>query len=353
MRSIVAMAASIPAFLLSGCALPYYWQAASGQLDLLSRRVPISEVIDDPDQSDETRAALQRALRMREYAVSSLGLPENDSYRSYADLGRRFAVWNVVAAAEFSVDPVNWCFPIAGCVSYRGYFSEEDAERYAARLRDDGYDTYVAGVTAYSTLGYFSDPLLNTMLPGGDSYVAGIIFHELAHQRSYIRGDTAVNEAFATAVSEFGTERWLEMTADVASVAEHRARADRREVFFDLITRYQDRLRSIYESPVSDAEKRVRKTQTLGDLVAEYETLKASWGGVSDYDSWFSQPLNNAQLASVVAYSRWLPNLRAYLDMHGLQALYAEMAVLEGLSPAEREGRLRGYLAAAPSPEPG
>ena len=347
-RCLSLSAVCVVSLSISGCAVPYYLQAAAGHLDLLSRRVSIAEALEDPAQSDETRAALARALEIREYAVAALGLPDNDSYRSYVDLGRPFVVWNVVAAPEFSVDPVNWCFPIAGCVSYRGYFSEQEAQGYAAQLRDHGYETYVAGVTAYSTLGYFSDPLLNTMLAGGDSFVAGIIFHELAHQRVYIRGDTSLNEAFATAVSEYGTERWLADAADAERVSEYGARIDRREAFFNLIGHYQKRLRLIYAGQASDAEKRTLKLEVLRELVSDYEEMKLSWGGAADYDNWFSQPLNNAQLASVVAYSRWLTNLRAYLTMNGLEALYEEMNSLDALPDEQREERLQSFLTAAP-----
>ncbi|MGI9259882.1 MAG: aminopeptidase, partial [Gammaproteobacteria bacterium] len=333
----------MPTF-LSGCALPYYWQAATGQLELLSSRIPISEALEDPEQTEATRSALARAVEIREYAVVSLGLPDNDSYRSFVDLGRPYVVWNVVAAEEFSVDPVDWCFPIAGCVTYRGYFEEDSAQRFAADLRTQGFETYIGGVSAYSTLGYFADPLLSSMLTGDEVYIAGIVFHELAHQRAYIKGDTAINEAFATVVAEFGTAQWLSQSGDLGVADGHSARRERRENFFALIARYQDRLRNLYSSDAPIEEKRALKSSTFANLLADYESLKGSWGGASDYDDWFSHPLNNAQLASVVAYSRWLPNFRAFLNGNGLEALYAEMEILEALSPEERESRLQDYL---------
>jgi predicted aminopeptidase len=307
--------------------VPYYWQAATGHLDLLNQRAPISEVLDDPEQSDATREALLRAVEIREFAVSELGLPDNDSYRSYADVGRPYVVWNVVATEEFSVEARRWCFPVAGCVIYRGYFEQQDAERYAQSLRDEGLDNYVAGASAYSTLGYFSDPILNTMLIGGEQYVAGVIFHELAHQLHYIKGDTELNEAFASVVAEYGTQLWLLREGDLQVIEAYRSGLKRREDFSQLISDQQTRLRAIYEA------------------------LKADWGGVSDYDAWFSRPLNNAQLASVAAYSRWLPNLRSYLSSHGLTELYAEMALLESLPPDARRSRVEAYSTTAFSSE--
>ena len=195
--------------LLGGCTLPYYWQAAAGQMELLGKRTPIEAVIANPQTSAQTRDALREVLQIRQFAVAELGLPENGSYATYVDIGRDFVVWNVVAADQFSVDPRTWCFPVAGCVSYRGYFNESSARRSAARLEADGLDTAVAGATAYSTLGYFADPVLNTMIAGPRLHLAELLIHELAHQKFYVRDDSDLNEAFATAVAEYGTRRWL------------------------------------------------------------------------------------------------------------------------------------------------
>ncbi len=348
---LVCSVVLISAALVSGCALPYYWQAAAGQLELLSERVPITEVLEDPELSAATKEALLRTLQMRQFAVAELGLPDNDSYRSYADLGRPYVVWNVVAAEEFSVEPRRWCFPIAGCVTYRGYFDQRDAERYAERLRAAGLDTYVAGVSAYSTLGYFSDPVLNTMLTGDEYYIAGVLFHELAHQLFYIKGDTELNEAFATAVEEHGTQQWLLRDGDRLALEAYRRRLQRREDFYRLIGRHQARLRAVYGRPNTPERMRAAKRETFQTLLSEYATLKADWGGASDYDAWFSRPLNNAQLASVVTYSRWLPSLREYLRTRGLEALYAEMELLEDLPREARETRLEALSTTAFSSE--
>lgn len=337
--------------LISGCALPYYWQAAAGQLKLLGQRVPISEVLADPKQSETIRAALRHAVEVREFAVSELGLPDNDSYRSYADLGRPYVVWNVIAAGEFSIDAREWCFPIAGCVIYRGYFDEAAAQRYAESLSVEGLDTYVSGVSAYSTLGYLSDPILNTMLTGGELYIAGVIFHELAHQRFYISGDTELNEAFASAVEEYGVQQWLSVAGDAQALEGYRNRQRRRKDFFRLVTDQQVRLRDIYATPMTPDEMRDAKSAAFATLVTEYENVRHSWGDSTDYEGWFSQPLNNAQIASVTAYSKWLPSLRFYLSQHGLEAFYAEMAQLTELPESERALRVTSYSETIPLPE--
>jgi len=352
MRSVLVFGVVlISGAVVSGCALPYYWQAAAGQLELLSQRTPIEEVLNDPEQSIATKEALLLALRIRAFAVAELGLPDNDSYRSYADLGRPYVVWNVVAAEEFSVEPRRWCFPIAGCVTYRGYFAQQDAERYAESLSAAGLDTYVAGSPAYSTLDYFSDPVLNTMFTGGEQTIAGILFHELAHQLFYIKGDTELNEAFATAVAEYGTQQWLLQEGDRQAIEAYQRSLKRREDFYRLIISQQNRLRSLYGRPSTPENMRAEKREAFQILLAEYGAQRAAWGGASDYDAWFSRPLNNAQLASISTYSRWLPKLREYLRSHGLNALYAEMELLEDLSQEARQARLAALSTTAFSSE--
>jgi predicted aminopeptidase len=188
--------------LSSSCAMPFYWQAIGGQLELLRKRTPIEELLADPDLDPELRLSLGAVAEIRRFAVRELALPDNDSYTSYVDLDRPYVVWNVVAAEEFATKPKRWCFPFAGCVAYRGFFDREAAEAFRERLDEDGYDTFSGGSTAYSTLGYFSDPVLSTMLGSGEQYIASLLFHELAHQRLYIKDDSEFNEAFATAIEE-------------------------------------------------------------------------------------------------------------------------------------------------------
>lgn len=331
----------------AGCAAPYYWQAITGQLELLRKREPIEEVIADPQADPSLKTTLTRIATMRRFAVDELGLPSNDSYSSYVALDRPYVVWNVVATQEFSVDPQRWCFPFAGCVAYRGYFDKAAAERFAAELATDGLDVHSGGSTAYSTLGYFDDPVLSTMVNGGDQYVASLLFHELAHQKLYVKDDSEFSEAFAMVVEELGTERWLTQHATSADLDRYRVRRERRAQFGQLVAAQQERLRAIYSSGAPSAELRVGKERAFATLRTEYEVVKASWQGNTDYDAWFAQPLNNATLASVATYTRWLPALRWRVQEVGLTAFYAEATVLAELRKTEREQELLAWDARA------
>jgi predicted aminopeptidase len=335
------------ALLVGGCTLPYYWQAATGHLELVSKRVPIETVLTDPAEPDAVKRALSRVLEMRQFAVAELGLPDNDSYRSYVDIGRPYVVWNVVAAGEFSVDAKQWCFPLLGCVSYRGYFHRDAAEGFAADLAEAGLDTYVAGATAYSTLGYFADPVLSTMLAGGEAYVAGVLFHELAHQKFYLKGDSDLNEAFASAVQQYGTEAWLRAYGTADELDAYRRRQSRQADFSALIAAQRMRLAAIYESGAPAATLRAEKARAFAQMRQDYQRYKAAWGGVTDYDAWFDQPLNNAQLVSVATYRRWLPGLLWYLEHNGLDTLYERMDALAQLTDAQREEQLDAWQNAA------
>ncbi len=331
----------------SGCTLPYYWQAATGHLDLIRKRVPIERILEDPAQTASVKETLLLVLDMRRFAVEELALPDNKSYRSYVDLDRPYVVWNVVAAEEFAVDAKQWCFALLGCVSYRGYFAREDADDFAASLRADGLETYIAGASAYSTLGYFADPVLNTMLAGGEAYISGILFHELAHQKFYLKGESDLNEAFATAVQQYGTQLWLMRRGSASDLEAFRRRLDRQADFTALIAAQRERLATIYASGSSAQTMRAAKIAAFQQMRAEYARYRESWGGVSDYDAWFGQPLNNAQIASVTTYRRWLPGMLWYLDRYGLEGLYAQMSMLEALSQDAREQRLEAWLSEA------
>ena len=340
--AIVVLAASA---LLGGCS--YYWQAVGGQIELLRKQTPIEEVLENPETSPQTRQSLRRILEIRRFAIAELGLPDNGSYSSYVDLGRAYVVWNVVAAEEFSVDPLTWCFPFAGCVSYRGYFDEAAARQFSARLDGDGLDTALGGATAYSTLGYFADPVLNTMIASGEQSVAALLFHELAQQRFYIKDDSEINEAFATTVEEHGTELWLMRSGPVGAIAEYRRGVRRRTEFAELVGRQQDRLRALYAREDSVEVKRDAKQTAFDTMRSEYVALKRSWGGATDYDAWFARPLNNAHLASVATYRRWLPGLRWLLGVRGLDGFYTEMDALGESSMEERRARLEEWLDSA------
>jgi predicted aminopeptidase len=337
MRSMqTAVVLLVLAPLASSCSLPFYWQAVSGQFDMLRKRTPIDVMLEDSDVDPELRNTLREVAEIRRFAIESLELPDNGSYTSYADLERPYAVWNVVAAEEFSIDPIRWCFPFAGCVAYRGFFDREDAERFRRKLAGRGLDTYSGGASAYSTLGYFSDPILNTMLAGGADEIAPLLFHELAHQKLYFKGDSELSEAFASVIEEFGTERWLDARHDVAGLARYRRRARQRGEFADLVARTQQRLADVYARKLSADEKRLAKETVFKRMRAEYAELRESWGPGANYDGWFEQPLNNASLASVATYRRWLPALRARLGAVGLTRFYADMADLTRLGLEER-----------------
>jgi predicted aminopeptidase len=310
-----------------------------------ARQDSIESLLENGDTPEPLKHRLQLVLQIREFAEKELHLPANGHYLRYADLGRRFAVWNVYAAPELSLAPKSWWYPVVGRLEYRGYFSEEKARRYAAKLGKRGYDVYVGGVAAYSTLGWFRDPVLNTFVHDNDTDLAELLFHELAHQRLFIAGDTDFNEAFATAVAEEGLHRWLGARGDPAALKEHGAADRRTEQFVRIVSRARDKLQAIYEpavAPASDAAKRQAKQSVLQELRADYAQLKASWGGRRDYDLWFQQNLNNAQLNTVDTYHRLVPAFRRLLREQGgnLKEFYRAVAALGKLKDAERQARL-------------
>lgn len=331
----------------------YYGQAIWGQARILAARRDVGRLAADPSMPPERRSRLRSVLRIRDFAVRELALPDNGSFRSYVELPpspdgtpRRFVVWNVVAAPELSVEGVVWCFPVAGCVSYRGYFSERRARRFAEKMRHDGYDVAVTGAAAYSTLGFFKDPVLSTVIDYPELDLAGLIFHELAHQLVYVDDDTRFNESFATTVELVGVRRYQESREDggeeeyEAYLASQRYEAE----FTALVLAHRDRLAEVYgDDALGDDEQRRRKAQVFADLKARYEELRSSWGGEHPgYDAWFDRPLNNADLTAVGAYHDLVPGFEALLAEHGgdLQAFYAAVAELAELPPEEREARL-------------
>ena len=328
---------------LSGCAnLGYYYQAVEGQMQIWHRSRPIKQVIDDERTPPQIRERLTLALRMRDFASAELALPDNGSYRKYADLDRPFVAWNVFAAAEFSMAPQEWCFPFAGCVGYRGYFSQAGAEQFGEKLRREGLDVFVTGIPAYSTLGWFDDPVLNTVVRYPDAELARLIFHELAHQVVYVPGDAVFNESFAVAVELEGVDRWLARDGDPAKRTAFDLYQQRKGAFIDLVMKYRDSLRTLYASAVPDAEKRQKKAETFAAMKTEYLTLKASWGGYAGYDRFFAAELNNAHLVPVATYSELVPGFRRLLAENGgdFRRFYAAVKELGKLSKAERAIRL-------------
>jgi len=331
---------------LGGCAgVAYYGQAIGGHLDVLQRRQPVASLLADPDTPARLRERLQQAVTIREFAIRCLGLPANDSYLSYADLERPYAVWNVIATPELSLTPRQWCFPFAGCLQYRGYYARTDARAYARRLAAEGYDTHVAGASAYSTLGWFADPLLNTMLYRNDSRLAEIIFHELAHQRIFIQDDTEFNEAFAQAVAIAGTRRWLQRHGNEAERDAYQRRLQIHDDILEMILETRRSLAEVYAAETGKAEKRRQKQARLERLQQRYRRRRLSeWRDFDAYDSWFSGELNNARLAAVATYWDLVP---AFLDRlealdSDLERFYRQIARLESCDHAERRHWLAG-----------
>jgi predicted aminopeptidase len=317
----------------------YYSQAARGQLTIVFGREDIQRLIERQDLSDELADKFARVMDIREFAESELGLPVGGNYSSYVDIEREHVVWNVFAAPEFSVEPVNWCYPIAGCVAYRGYFSELSALRYAAKLEEDGLDVYTGGVDAYSTLGWFEDSLLSTVLNRADYQLAGLIFHELAHQLVYLPGDTTFNESFATAVEREGVRRWLAKSNKDSNIAAALLDYDRQQQFVDLVTDYRDRFESLYQLDLNASSMRSQKLELQQMLREEYATLKQQWQGYEGYDGWFSRSLNNAQLSTVASYNDLLPFFVAVFEQSNqdFSAFYAEVSRLANLPEQERD----------------
>jgi predicted aminopeptidase len=334
-----AVAVALIAACNGGC---YLLQSAQGQLDLMSKREPIGRVIGAASTPAALRTQLEAVAAIRDFASRDLKLPDNGSYRSYADVGRHYVVWNVVAAAEFSADPKQWCYPIVGCVAYRGYFVESRARRFAAALRGHGLDVNVGGVAAYSTLGHFNDPVLNTMMGWDDVELASIIFHELTHQLLYVRDDSAFNEALATTVEEEGVRRWLNAQGRGADLAAHVLQEQHYERVVDLLGATRTELRAVYASGLAPETMRRHKRAAFASLHASFALLKAQWGGHAPFESWFAEDLNNAHLASVATYFGCVPGLQRELKAVGgdLAAFYARARELAKLDRRQRDALL-------------
>lgn len=335
---------------VSGCSsLGYYAQAVNGHLDLLQRTRPVTEWLDDPATPAALRERLALSQRMRDFAIAELKLPDNRSYRGYADLQRNAVVWNVIAAPELSLTLKTWCFPLMGCVGYRGYFDRAPADALAGALKAEGWEVDVYGVPAYSTLGWTNwlggDPLLNTFIQWPEGELARLIFHELAHQVAYAADDTTFNESFATAVERIGGRRWLERHATPAARQEYERLDQRRSEFRALTARFRDRLQALYTSNASDDDKRRAKAALMAELRAEYERTKAErWGGFAGYDRWFAEA-NNAAFGVQAAYNELVPQFERLFERSGgdFERFYAEVRRLAALPKAER----RATLAAA------
>lgn len=338
-RSLRAWSSALAALPLCACStLGYYAHLAHGEAALLAARKPVERVLADPAADAGLKARLQLARQAREFASDRLALPRNRSYMKYADLHRPYAMWNVFAAPEFSLAAFEHCFPIAGCVAYRGFYERARAEAYAAQLRARGLETYVGGVSAYSTLGFFADPILSTMLRWDDDELAGTIFHELAHQRLYVKGDTEFNESYATFVQREGLRQWL---AARGLPSESGRDADE---FNQLVMDVRERLRAVYASAAPPQQMRERKQAEIARLRADYAQLRDTrWSGERTYDRWIDGEINNATLLPFGLYHRWVGAFAALYtkcggDWVAFHAAAKQLAQLRG------EARTRALL---------
>jgi predicted aminopeptidase len=359
MRTLCSLAALLLATLLAGCAdTRYYYQSVSGHLQLLQAARPVGDWLADPQAPAELKARLALAQQIRAFAVSELSLPDNASYQRYADLQRRAVIWNVVAAPEFSLMLKTWCFPVTGCVGYRGYFNEAEARSEAAALQQTGLEVSVYGVPAYSTLGWLNwaggDPLLNTFIRYPDGELARLIFHELAHQVLYVADDTRFNESFATAVELLGAQRWLARHGSALAQREDAEQGQRRRQFRALTLATRGRLADIYgsnQAPALDGKGSLAlKSEAMQRFRADYAALRAAWGGYAGYDAWVAGA-NNAAFGAQAAYDELVPAFEALFERQGRDwpRFWAAVRLLADLPAPERARALDQLTREMPS----
>ena len=332
----------------SGCSsLGYYWQAINGHFAILAREQPIDELLQQPNLDPELRQKLELAQRARQFASEQLALPNNGSFTYYADLQRPYVTWNVVATPALSVTPRQWCYLIAGCFNYRGYFHEQDAQKLATQLKQQGEDVAIAGAWAYSTLGWFDDPLLNTMLQHDDADLIGTLFHELAHQKVYVDDDSSFNESFANTVEQEGLRRWYLHNRQPAQYQAYLQRQQQHTAIVHLLEETRAKLHKLYTSDLSETQKREQKQALFTALKQEYHRWREQHS-YADYDRWMQQNLNNAHLALIATYTDKIPVFLAILaTRHGdLPAFYQEVKRIGELAPAQREAALAVYARA-------
>lgn len=357
MRGVLTAVVAVALALAAGCSsVSYVAQAAWGQTRVLAARRPLDRVIADPHTAPELRGQLELISQLRAFAAGPLAMGDVRGFEDYAALGRSHAVWNVVATPEFSLRPLNWCFPVAGCVSYRGYFARDAAERFAAGLARRGLDTHVYGVAAYSTLGWFEDPVLDTWVRRDEAALAALVFHEFAHQLVYAPDDTDFSESFARVVEREGVRRWFTEAGRADALAEYRRAQAVDAEFNAMLASARARLEALYLLPLAAPLMRERKAAEFAALRAEYAARSAAWPAELRFDAWMRAPLNNARLASVASYERWGGAMEELLvQARGeLGTFYGQARALARLGTAERQARLLALEAAAnmarPSP---
>jgi predicted aminopeptidase len=320
----------------------YYSQAVFGHIDIYSKRKPIKKLIENPDTDKRLKKKLEMVVKIRRFSIDELSLPDNGSYRGYVSLKRKYVAWNAVAAGEFSVRPKRWCFPFAGCVSYKGFFKREKAEKFGDELREEGLDVAVLPVAAYSTLGWFDDPVLNTFIGWPDQNLAGLIFHELAHAELYVKHDSAFNESFAKVVEIEGVRRWLIKHGSPEQKEAYAKYQVRRDLFVDLVLKYRRRLAELYGSGAPAEDMRREKKSILAQMLEEYVKREDEFGKMSEYRKIFFDDLNNAKLASVFTYYIYVPAFEAILRRENgdLPAFFREAKRISKLPKAKRRETL-------------
>ena len=308
----------------------------------MAARQPIEQLLDDPTTSPKLANDLRSVMAMRAFASDELALPTQGSYQHYVELRRPHVLYSVIAAPPLSLTPQQWCYPIVGCVSYRGFFKLQRASAEATQLRAQGQDVYVAPVQAYSTLGWFEDPVISPLLRGPKWYTAGVLFHELAHQKLYVADDTAFNEAYAVAVQREGERRWLAQFGDEAQRKRYERYLETQAQFLSLVRRTRQQLTTLYASSASDAAKLRKKQQLFVQMRAQFVELRASWGDYRGFDRWFAQDLNNAKMALVATYNDLVPRFDALLEQVSgdMNAFHQRVAMLAAVSPQQRRERL-------------
>ena len=346
----VRLAVLALALLGAGCAsttgVGYYWQSVTGHLRMMQAARPVDDWLNDARTPEALKDRLALAQRIRAFAVNELGLPDNASYHRYADLKRRAAVYNVVAAPPLSLTLQTWCFPVAGCVGYRGYFSEADAQAFRRSL-DSSLEANVYPVPAYSTLGWMNwaggDPLLNTFIAYPEGELARIVFHELAHQVVYVRNDTVFNESFATSVERLGGERWLQTRATPQAQADYARFDQRRRAFRALTGSVRQRLQALYrDTALDDATKLARKATVMDEFRRDYADMRSRWDGFAGYDGFVARA-NNASFAAQAAYDELVPGFMALFEREGrdFARFYDAVRVLAERPREERQSTLR------------
>ena len=321
---------------LSGCAGPsYYTQAISGHLALMGEREDIHDILGRAGTDPDLQRELKLALEIRAFATHQLGLPDNDSYTEFVRTGRQAVSWNVVAAPEFSIQARRWCFLVSGCVPYRGYFDQQEAAEFAQKMRDKSYDVTISPAIAYSTLGWFDDPLLDTMLQYSDEQLAAFIFHELAHQQLYVKSDAMFNETYAGFLEEEGVRQWLQETDRHELLPHWQTMEIASAQFSELLMKSRKRLADEYDSGRSEASMRLNKRKIFSEMKSDYLVLVSEqWNGENYFKSWFSSELNNASLALINSYQGGVCAFRELYESAGrnipqFQQLAAEKAALD------------------------